>query len=95
MCQTLILFCANRKQLIKRYPDGNGLNYLVKGSFAQLSSRKDLEDVKAFFETKGEFPIYILCVGKGQNADVNDCFSRYPQVQACRRSDLRLYPSCC
>lgn len=47
-----------KKQLIKRYPDGNGLNYLVKGSFASLSSRKDLEDVKAFFETKGEFFLY-------------------------------------
>ncbi|OWZ56597.1 aminopeptidase 2 [Cryptococcus neoformans] len=45
-------FKANYDSLIKRYPDGNGLNYLVKGSFAQLSSRKDLEDVKAFFETK-------------------------------------------
>lgn len=52
-----IILCAleKKKQLIKRYPDGNGLNYLVKGSFASLSSRKDLEDVKAFFETKGEF----------------------------------------
>lgn len=50
-----IILCAIEKQLIKRYPDGNGLNYLVKGSFASLSSRKDLEDVKAFFETKGEF----------------------------------------
>lgn len=58
-----IILCAlekKKKQLIKRYPDGNGLNYLVKGSFASLSSRKDLEDVKAFFETKGEFFFFLL-----------------------------------
>ncbi|KAK8869616.1 hypothetical protein IAR55_000183 [Kwoniella newhampshirensis] len=45
-------FYAEYDNLIKRYPDGYGLNYLIKGSFASLSTHKDKERLLEFFKDK-------------------------------------------
>ncbi|ODN83394.1 hypothetical protein L202_01538 [Cryptococcus amylolentus CBS 6039] len=49
--------------LMKRYPDGYGLVYLVKGAFASLTSKEDLEATKKFFDTK-DISKYKLAVAQ-------------------------------
>ncbi|WRT67329.1 uncharacterized protein IL334_004299 [Kwoniella shivajii] len=45
-------FIREYDSLMKRYPDGYGVNYLVKGAFASLSSHEDFKMVKDFFKDK-------------------------------------------
>ncbi|WVO17857.1 hypothetical protein L204_105555 [Cryptococcus depauperatus] len=44
-------FMSEYDAIMKQYPNGLGLNRLVKGALAQLSSHKDLERIKAFLES--------------------------------------------
>jgi hypothetical protein len=41
-------------QLAKRFNDNFGFNHLVKYSFNSLTTKKDFEETRAFFEGKGE-----------------------------------------
>nr|XP_018263637.1 aminopeptidase 2 [Kwoniella dejecticola CBS 10117]OBR85795.1 aminopeptidase 2 [Kwoniella dejecticola CBS 10117] len=45
-------FVSDFDVLMKRYPDGYGVNYLVKGAFQSLSSHEDLKMVQDFFKDK-------------------------------------------
>ncbi|WVQ78532.1 hypothetical protein IAT38_000618 [Cryptococcus sp. DSM 104549] len=45
-------FMSEYETIMKRFPDGYGLNYLVKGSFASLTSHEDLARAKEFFKDK-------------------------------------------